>query len=88
MTVLKYGNIRKYTCPSCDSMLGYTNEDIYTKESCNPTKVYKRFIYVGPERTFDFSKESVTIFYIKCPVCGREIELFSMLSSQVRKRER
>ena len=35
MIVLEYGDIRKYTCPCCDSKLGYTNNDIY---------IYKRIL--------------------------------------------
>lgn len=79
MVVFKYGNLREYTCPCCNSMLGYTNKDIYTKEFCDPEKTYKRFCHVGSVREIDFSKEWVSVFYIKCPVCGEEIDLFSKL---------
>ena len=36
MVVIEYGGLRKYTCPCCKSVLGYTNKDIYTKEFCDP----------------------------------------------------
>ena len=85
MVVFKNG-LRKYTCPCCDSMLGYTHSDIYEKVFCDPEKRYKRFCYIGPEREIDFSKEWVSVFYIKCPVCGKEIELFSRLYKAEQKK--
>lgn len=84
MVVLEYG-LRKYTCPCCESKLGYTEKDVYIKEFCDPEKVYKRFYYVGSIRKIDFSKEWITVFCIKCPVCGEEIELSSTPSNRVKE---
>lgn len=77
MVVLEHSELYKHTCPYCKSKLGYTNKDIYLKEFCDPERVYKRFYYFGPVRKIDFSKERITVFFIKCPVCGKEIELSS-----------
>lgn len=82
MVVLEYGELHKYTCPRCNSRLGYTNKDIYAKEFCDPERVFKNFYYYGPVRKFDFSKEWITVFFIKCPVCGKEIELSSTPSNR------
>lgn len=85
MTILEYDDLHKYVCPCCDSKLGYTNNDIYTKEFCDPNKKYKHFYYVGSVREIDFSKEWITVFYIKCPVCGKEIELSSTPSNRTKE---
>ena len=82
MVVLEYGELHKYTCPRCNSKLGYTNKDIYTKEFCDSERVFKNFYYYGPVRKFDISKEWITVFFIKCPVCGKEIELSSTPSNR------
>lgn len=88
MTVLEYGDFRKYICPCCDSKLGYTNNDIYQKEFCDSNRVYKRFYYSGSERKIDFSKEWITVFFIKCPVCGQEIELSSTPSNRTNEEKK
>jgi hypothetical protein len=82
MVVLELGGLRKHTCPCCDSKLGYTHKDIYAKEFCDSKKVYKHFYYVGSVREIDFSKEWITVYCIKCPVCGEEIELSSTPSNR------
>lgn len=88
MVVLEYGDLRKHICPCCDSKLGYTNNDIYTKEFCDPQKTYKHFYYFGSEREIDFSKEWITVFCIKCPVCGKEIELSSTPSNRTNEEKK
>ena len=84
MIVLEYGGLRKYTCPCCKSVLGYTNKDIYTKEFCDPKRTYKNFYLVGSVRNIDFNKEWIKVFFIKCPVCGEEIELSSTPSNRTK----
>jgi hypothetical protein len=85
MVVLEHSEFYKHTCLCCKSKLGYTKKDIYTKEFCDPERVYKRFHYFGPVRKIDFSKEWITVFFIKCPVCGKEIELSSTPSKRTRE---
>ena len=85
MVVLERGDLRKCTCPYCDSKLLYTHKDMYIKEFCDSNKVYKHFYYVGSIREIDFSKEWVKVYCIKCPVCGEEIELFSILSNRTKE---
>ena len=48
-------------------------------------RTYKNFYYVGSVRKVDFSKEWIMVFFIKCPVCGEEIELFSILSNRTKE---
>ena len=61
MKVIKPGYTRRISCPKCDALLEYviTSNDVHVK----------------PDLICSYLDGDVPYSYIKCPMCGREIDV-------------